>query len=248
MSGLDAGGYRVYPADPALSDWAAAALRVAEETTVDRALLRHGETWYPGVDALHNAPDGSVSGVPLGGGWRDDVDLPDHWHRAQLSMVYPGYPRQDVDESDGAHRYRIRRAAAHVDGLLPTGPERRRFLREPHGFILGLPLNSVQKAPLMVWPGSHLILQRAFRAAAQGRDVSQLDLTETYHLARREVFETIAPLPLRALPGQAMLLHRHLLHGVAPWGEIEAADSAPRIVAYFRPHLDAGPQGWLDLP
>jgi hypothetical protein len=47
-------------------------------------------------------------------------------HRAQVSVTYPGYPAPDPEESDAAHRFRRDRDAAHLDGLLPVGPEKRR--------------------------------------------------------------------------------------------------------------------------
>ena len=94
--------------------------------------------------------------------------MPKAWHPAQLSVIYPGYPRKDPDESEQAHRYRRLHDAAHVDGLLPVGPARRRHLREPHGFILGLPLNRVSASPLVVWEGSQQVMQGAFIKLYQG--------------------------------------------------------------------------------
>ena len=34
-----------------------------------------------------------------------------------------------------------------------------------------------------------------------------------------------------------MILHRHLIHGVAPWAEGAVAEPPGRMVAYFRPVL-----------
>lgn len=216
-------GYRVFGFDGAVSRWAAEALDVARTIASDpamrRANLRHGETWFVGVDALPNAPDGSIGQVPLDGPWNEHVDPRGSWHPAQLSIIYPGYPKQDPDESEAKHRYRIRRHAAHVDGLLPEGPARRRFLREPHAFILGIPLNRVQPSPLMVWPGSHQIMGPAFREIFGNKAPGQVDLTDGYQAARKMVFDRIEPVAVRAAPGQSVLLHRHLLHGVAPWSE-----------------------------
>lgn len=243
-------GFRVFPQDAAVLRWAEAAKRSAVDILSDpeicKANLRHGQTWFVGVDALPNPDDGSIGGVPLAGAWQAHVTLPPCWHRAQLSVVYPGYPEQDPDESDANHRYRIHRHAAHVDGLLPVGPERRRYLKEPHGFILGLPLNSTDAAPLMVYPGSHLIMQDAFQALLSGGDPTTIDLTDLYHAARRKVFDTIAPVPVHAEPGQAVLLHRHLLHGVAAWASTDHAPPEGRIIAYFRPQFDA--MTWITDP
>jgi hypothetical protein len=59
------------------------------------------------------------------------------WDRAQVSVCYPGYPKPMDGETDGQHRFRRDRDAAHVDGLLGLGQPKRRFLKEPHQFILG---------------------------------------------------------------------------------------------------------------
>jgi len=172
------------------------------------------------------------------------VAVPPTWHAAQLSVVFPGYPLQDANESDAAHRFRRNRDAAHVDGLLPEGPEKRRHLREPHGFIVGLPLNDVTASPLVVWRGSHVIMRAAFQRAFAGhdpKDWGDLDVTDVYQAARRTVFETCERIPLVATAGQALLLNRHLLHGVAPWNPAIAGDM--RMVAYFRPQISIA--DWL---
>ena len=237
-------GYTVFPYDDAVARWADAAAKVAKSVLAGDVERRHGGTWFVGVDALPNAPDGSVGGVPLGGTWMDHVTSPNAWHRAQLSVIFPGYPRQDPCESNAAQRYRRNRDAAHVDGLLPIGPKRRRYLREPHGFIAGLPLSDVGASPLVVWPGSHEIMQAAFADAFHGHRPSawaEIDLTKIYQSARRHVFETCSRVLVEAGPGQVILLDRHLLHGVAPWGA--ATEVSPRTIAYFRPQIDIG--HWL---
>ncbi len=242
-----AAGYILFPEDPAVLAWSVAAHRVAfdllSDETTRAAQLRHADTWFVGVDSLPNAEDGSVEGVPLSGPWQPHISEPDHWHPAQLSVVYPGYPGQDPEESDANHRFRVMRHAAHVDGLLPVGSERCRFLQEPHAFILGLPLNVSDAAPLMVWPGSQRIMGDAFRAAIGKDNPLTIDLTDVYHAARRQCFETIKPVPVPMMPGQSVLLHRHLLHGVAPWGDAVNAQQEGRIMAYFRPQFSS--QDWL---
>jgi hypothetical protein len=244
-------GFRLFGHDADVMAWAQAAHHAAcgelNSPAIRTAQIRHGGTWFVGVDTLPNAADGSVSGVSLRGPWQDQTPPPAAWHRAQVSVVYPGYPHQDAQESDANHRYRIVRFAAHVDGLLPVGPDKRRYLQEPHMFILGLPLNASDAAPLMVWPGSQRIMGDAFRAAIAGQDPAKVDLTEAYHAARRRCFRELTPEAVQMAPGQSVLLHRHLLHGVAPW---EARDTAPqegRMVAYFRPHY-ADSTHWLKAP
>lgn len=237
-------GFQVFPFDPGVAAWATAAERVGRTVLSKGGERRHGATWFVGVDALPNAPDGSVDGVPLAGAWLPYVDPPKTWHQAQLSVVLPGYPQKDPDESQMAHRYRQMRDAAHVDGLLPEGPERRRYLREPHGFILGLPLNDVSASPLVVWPGSQLMMRNAFQAAFSGHNPDtwhELDITGVYQSTRRSVFETCERVEVIAAPGQAILLDRHLVHGVAPWAKNAPGDM--RMIAYFRPQVT--PSQWL---
>lgn len=244
-------GYVVLPSDPATRRWAAAALEAARPSIEGRGAPRRcGGTWLAGVDLLPNAADGSVDGVPLAGPGPDLVAAlglrPAVWHRAQVSVTWPGYPRPDAGESAGAARYRLRRDAAHVDGLLPEGDARRRHLREPHAFVLGLPLTPAraEAAPLVVWPGSHRRLGAAFaaaRAAAPGLPLGEIDLTDIYTATRREVFDTCPRVPVTAPPGAAIVLHRHMLHGIAPW--TAPPDAAWRAVAYFRPELP-DPEAW----
>lgn len=240
-------GYAVFATDPCVLSWATAAHEVACGVAADpvtrAANLRHGETWFVGVDVLPNGADGSIGSVPLSGPWNAFVKQPAVWHPAQLSIVFSGYPQQDPSESDANHRYRINRHAAHVDGLLPIGPARRRFLQEPHAFILGLPLNLSDASPLMIWPGSHRIMGAAFRDVIGQADPTKIDLTDEYQKARRHVFEAIAPISIIAQPGQSILLHRHLLHGVAPWADSVAAPPEGRMIAYFRPQFSASE--WL---
>ena len=236
-------GFAVFGPDPRVLAWAQAALAL----DVDPGPWRHGGTWAVGLDALPNAADGSVGGVPLCGDWETLVMAPETWHRAQLSTTRPGYPGRDADESDAAHRFRRDRDAAHVEGLLPVGPDRRRFLREPHAFILGLPLTPAAVSPLVVWPGSHRIMGRAFAQAFAGvaaDALDRVDLTETYQQARRSCFDSCARRMIPLMPGQAVVLHRHLLHGVAPWAP--DAQQPERIVAYFRPQTT--PAAWAMLP
>ncbi len=250
MVGAQTGdGFRIYAHDDAVLNWShtvhQVAMKLCQDPEIRTANLRHAATWFVGVDELPNDEDGSVSGVPLAGSWTSDVHAQPHWHRAQISIVYPGYPQQDADESDANHRYRITRKAAHVDGLLPIGPTRRRFLREPHAFIVGLPLNVSDASPLVVWPGSHVVMGDAFRAGIAGGDPAAIDLTDIYQAARRAVFDQIDPVQVHAEPGQAILLHRHLLHGVDVWHPSAIAPPEGRMIAYFRPEFSAAE--WLAL-
>ncbi|WP_085311415.1 hypothetical protein [Planktotalea arctica] len=242
-------GFHVFERDARVLKWASAAADVARKVAQDPAMraqwLRHQETWFVGVDALPNATDGAIANVPLAGPWEAQITPPRAWHKAQLSVVYEGYPLQDAGESDANHRFRIKRYAAHVDGILLE--QGRRFLREPHAFVLGLPLGDSCASPLVVWPSSHVMMRASLRRAIGAAEPASIDLTDAYKAARAEVFAQIEPVEINARMGQSMLLHRHLLHGVAPW---KAADTAPpegRMVAYFRPQFEQV-SDWLTQP
>ena len=254
-------GWVRFPYDAGVAMWAASALPAAWAAVAapeNRDWLRCGGTWFAGVNVLQGGPYGaSAGGRPVTGvvvdflaealGWT----RPD-WGPGQVSVCYPGYPQPMPGEAPPAFRYRQRRDAAHVDGLLPEGPTRRRHLREHHAFILGLPLTEVDPgaSPLVVWSGSHEVLRAAFRQAVGQTPPEawgELDLTDIYDAARRRVFETCPRVLLPARPGEATLLHRLTLHGVAPWADSATAGPDGRMIAYFRPELDC-PRDWLDLP
>ncbi len=233
---------RILGPDPAIAAWARAALPLAEAALAG-AERRAGGTWTVGLDLLDNDAAGTVAGVPLP--WHALGLAPEPLHRAQLSTIHPGYPRPDTDEPASANAYRLTRDAAHLDGLLPIGPARRRMVKEPHAWILGLPLTDSPAAPLVVWPGSAAILRAALLAALTPHPPetwADIDVTEAYIAARRHVFATCARVELPVARGQATLLHRLCLHGVAPWGD--SAETASRIIAYFRPQR-ASVQDWL---
>lgn len=253
-------GFLHFPGEQAVEAWALHARGFGAAAARDPAQahwLRCGGTWFVGVDALPNDAQGRVGGGPqLRGKAMDfitqELGLSLPLHRAQVSICYPGYPQPSAEESAAAYQFRLKRDAAHVDGLLAEGPEKRRYVKEPHAYILGLPLTrqSVTAAPLVVWEGSHLIMREMFRQAFAGHAPEQwhaVDVTEPYQAARREVFATCRRIELAANPGEATLLHRHLLHGVAPWGETATAPDDGRMIAYFRPEAEH-PADWLNAP
>lgn len=257
-------GWARLPESPTLSAWAAAVAPHAQRLmAAPDADWRCGRTWFAGVNVLDNAPDGSVPALgapPLLDTLADDLRqaLPEAHpialDRAQLSAVRPGYPRQDPGESDAAHRFRRNRDAAHVDGLLragASGTERRPA--ERHGFVLGVGVSgcgAAGRSPLVIWEGSHALMRMALRrrlAAAAPAHWAETDVGEAYRAARRTAFETLRRVEIDAAPGEAYLLHRLALHGVAPW---RAAAEAPRVIAYFRPDPMGGddPSWWLEAP
>lgn len=243
-------GWQRFAAERGVADWAAAALASLKGRAL--ADLRLGGTWDVGLEALPNDTAGAVAGVSLRGEaiaaartLGGDAAL----HRAQVSTVLPGYPQPSPDESAAAFAFRRDRDSAHVDGILPVGPARRRMVQEPHAWILGLPLTDCGEgaSPLVVWDGSHRIMGRALAGAldplAEG-DRPFADVTEVYQAARREVFSTCQRIVLHTRPGEAVLLHRHALHGISPWAEGAEAPPEGRIIAYFRP-LSPSVGEWL---
>jgi hypothetical protein len=254
-------GWCRFDLDAALLAWVDAALPAARACVDDprhARWLRYQGTWFAGVNALPNDDRGAVGGSgPLGG---DAIEFIARelglegfaWDRAQVSICYPGYPLPMAGESDALLRYRRDRDAAHVDGLLREGPARRRFLREFHGFILGIPMVEFDAgaSPFVVWEGSQEFVRDAFRerfagiAAERWRDE---DVTEAYHAARERVFESCRRVEIHARPGEAFLAHRLSLHGMAPWREAADAGADGRMIVYFRP-ATCGPFEWLNNP
>lgn len=245
-------GWCRFPFDPALDHWRESSLEAARKTVKDpenECWFRYGRTWFVGVHVLPNDTEGAVPGGPVLTGeavdfarslWGDDGL---RFDRAQISVCYPGYPKRWEAESEGVHAFRVNRSAAHLDGLLHEGPDRRRYMRQFHQFVLGIPMVSVsgQASPFVIWEGSHLIMQEMLKRAFDGipsEDWHEVDLTEAYQLARRQVFETCQRLEIQAAPGEAYMTHPHLIHGMAPWGEDGQAGPDGRMIAYFRPETE----------
>lgn len=248
--GTGATGWRRIGPHPAIAAWAEAARGPAAAGVTASADWRCGGTWCVGLEALPNAQDGSVGGVALP--W-DVLGLhPQPLHRAQVSTTRAGYPQPSPTETEAAFRFRRDRDSAHLDGLLASGAAKRRYVKEPHGWILGLPLNAAdaQAAPLVVWEGSHRILQEALMQVLAAHDPAtwgEVDITDAYTAARKRVFDTCRRVALPGRVGEAVILHRLLIHGVAPWGDGAGADEPGRMVAYFRPELPSVAD-WLRLP
>jgi hypothetical protein len=234
-------GWSIIGPDTRIAQWAQAAYPAARAAIAARPdEWRCGGTWHAGVDVLPNGPDGAMNGVAFP--WEALPVDPQPLHAGQVSVIRAGYPQRWTDETEAAFGYRLRRDAAHVDGILPMGVTRQRMIREPHGWILGLPLNtcSPDAAPLVVWEGSQDLMRAALLAACSGtpeQDWDQVDLTLPYQAARKRVFAECTRRALPACPGQATLVHRLCLHGMAPWGVDAKAPPEGRMIAYFRPML-----------
>lgn len=251
---LGPAGWARFAAEPATLAWAEAAAAAAARALRDPGearWYRHGRTWFVGVDSLPNAADGRLAGgPPLAGAAVAASGWTGPWHRAQLSVVFPGYPGRDPGESEAAHRFRRERDAAHVDGILAEGEGRRRHVREPHAFVLGIGLTAADRgaSPLVVWEGSHAVMREGLAAAIRGADPGRegdADVTRAYGEARRRAFETCRRTEVPLRPGEAVLLHRLLLHGTAPWAEGAAAGPGGRATAWFRPPMPGGVAAWL---
>jgi hypothetical protein len=254
-------GWCRFEHDPALLEWTIRALPHARAAVVAKEnarWLRCGGTWFVGVNALPNDTAGAVGDSgPLAGSAvefiRGAAELVSfHWDAAQISVCYPGYPQTSENESISAYRFRLEKDAAHVDGLLPVGAQRRRHLQEYHGFILGIPLVefSADASPLVAWEGSHEIIREAFRnrfAGLSPRQWANEDVTDVYQEARRRVLAQCPRKVIHAHPGEAFLVHRLAVHGVVPWQDNATAGSDGRIICYFRPET-GGPEHWLEAP
>lgn len=245
---VDPGWQKIGP-DPAILAWAKAARKAALDilsTTTEP--WRCGGTWFVGVDALPNGPDGAINGMPFP--WQALPLTPEPLHPAQLSVIGQGYPQPSPQETPAAFAFRRDRDAAHLDGLLSTGPDKRRMIKEPHAWILGLPLNESTASPLTVWEGSAEILRAALLQALSPHPPQtwgEIDITEAYQSARREVFANCRRVELATKPGEATLIHRLTLHGVAPWKPVDTAPPEGRMIAYLRPQFATVHQ-WLSPP
>jgi hypothetical protein len=254
-------GWMHFPVEPSVLTWSTEARKAAlariQDPEEQAKWLQCEGTWFVGVDTLPNDEDGAVgqAGPLTGAAMAMATELYGALplHPGQVSVTYPGYPKPRQGENEAAFRYRLRRDAAHVDGLLPVGEDRRRMLRERHAYILGLPLTPTGPgaSPFVIWEGSHKIMQAMFTEHLNRWPEDtwpRIDLTDAYQAARRKVFEECPRIEITAQPGEAYLVHRLALHGVAPWARGAQAPREGRMIAYFRPELPAGSRNWLDLP
>lgn len=254
-------GWCQFPHDDHLLNWVKHAKEPARATVAALKFshwLRCGRTWFVGVNALPNNASGAVpAGVPLQGYAVDFIE--EHlcsprisWDAAQVSVCYPGYPLPMENESSNAYQYRLNKDAAHVDGLLPEGPDRRRHLREWHRFILGIPIVEFSRdaAPFVVWEGSHHIVRRVLGARLADSPPTcwgEEDITAAYNEARAEVFSNCVRREIWVPPGEAFLAHRLCLHGIAPWSPTATATADGRMICYFRPEYATAAE-WLAEP
>ena len=254
-------GWVTLPSDPVLAQWIQATLPAAKATLADpknKQWYRYQNTWFAGVNVLPNDSAGKVAGgLALQGQALEFI----HSHvsqreyqldAAQISVCYPGYPQPMPSESEAAYRFRRDRDAAHLDGLIPVGNDRRRYLQEHHAFILGIPMVAFSEdaSPLVIWEGSHEVIRSRLQQELENlpaENWNTVDLTDVYQQVRKEIFDHCERTTVHALPGEAIVMHRLAIHGVAPWKEGAWCDDIGRMICYFRPLL-ADPAHWLMDP
>ena len=254
-------GWLHFKFDPNLLKWVNHALPYAREAVAapeNAAWLRCGGTWFVGVGLLPNDLQGRVeNSEPICG---EAVSFLEQNYsfagfeldRAQISVCYPGYPKPSTSESDSAYRYRQNRDAAHIDGLLAIGTNRRRHLKEPHAYVLGIPMTDfcADASPPVIWESSHQIARARFRKFFSDIPPGkwpEVDVTDVYQTLRREIFEQCPRKLLRIKRGESFLVHRLALHGITPWGETATAGPDGRMICYFRPKF-RNPEDWLCAP
>ena len=255
-------GWHRLPPTASLLAWSKAHLASAQacmSNPKNKHWWRYQNTWFAGVNVLENDAAGAVGDKPslpqdllqeLANYCLAETNTLD---QGQVSALYPGYPQVDLQQSEAANHFRQQHYAAHLDGLVPLGPTRRRFLTEQHSFILGISLTEhpANAAPLMVWPNSHQRIQAWLKSTLEDKSPTswdQLDLTDEYQQLRKQILDDTEPHALHLAKGEAYVVHRHLLHGMGHW-PTDLADPLQqgRIIAYFRPCWHQ-PKDWLTAP
>ncbi len=228
--------------------------------------FRSGSTWFVGTNFLDNNSQGKIGNRQLSKKIIDNISnyfgtKIQYWDKGQVSICWPGYPKKDTLESEKSFNFRIKRFASHIDGIIPLGLQKRRFAKEYHAFILGLPImnNFKNNASLVVWEGSHKIFRNFFRNIYDGvssNKISDTDITELYNECRNKVFTKCNVKKIVPNFKQPYLLDRHLLHGIDQWKDPNSGSYAiknkhlvnnlsnGRIVVYFRP-VFSDPYDWI---
>ena len=236
-----------------VSHWAAAARPAAAAAARDPAKahwLRCGGTWFVGVDALPNDAQGRVGERPAARRCRHGLHPRRTWHfpcrctarRSRSATPAIRSPRRE--ESEAAFSFRLKRDAAHVDGLLAEGPEQ---APHPEGAARLYPRPDADRAirrrstAYRVGGLASASMRDMFEKAARRPCAGDLARHRPHRRlsggAPRRSSPPAGGSRLPSAPGEAVLLHRHLLHGVAPWGEVPTASADGRMIAYFRPEF-----------
>ena len=198
-------GWCRFAEDAAVRAWAEAALpaaRVAMHDPAQAHWWQCEDTWFVGVDALDNDARGAVAGGPSLCGAPVSVISEmfgvacPRCTRHRFRWCGKGIPSRA--------RARVRRRSAIACAgtrrmwmaFAPKGAARRRRIAEPHMFILGLPLTGCRAGGLPRWCFGKAVTRSCAPVFAtaladhKAEDWGQVDITEAYVAARREVFET----------------------------------------------------------
>ncbi len=252
-------GYCRFARDERLVSWIDSISSAAEAILADPAhshWWRCGGTWFAGVNILDNDAQGKYrDSLPLQGAAFDFMQshiLPhiprcNILDRAQISVCTFGYPQKDSNDNDEiGYNFRKNRDAAHLDGLLKEN--NLRFLREYHGYILGIGLNDVDEdsAPVVIYEKSHLYIKEWLSSHFKNTNEpwDNIDLTESYKTIRHEILQSCKRICLPLKKGEALLLHRFSIHGTSPW---LSSATIPRKLAFFRP-ITTNRKKWLQAP
>ena len=251
-------GWCSFPSDEGIRNWVSHTLPVTKgivNSAENSHWMRYQNTWFAGVNVLTNDAEGRVTDGPrLQGNITEFIYnilhlKTDNLDKGQISVCFAGYPKPMQAETEATFRYRLNRDAAHLDGLLAVGLQRRRYLREPHSYILAIPLVESPKdaAPFVVWEKSHEIIKQEFQKIYNSIRQDQwhdIDVTQAYQEMRKHIFEHCRRVAISVSPGETYLVHRHCLHGMAPWPKTIPNTADGRMICYFRPHsIDI--QSWL---
>ena len=98
--------------------------------------------------------------------------------------------------------------------------------------------------------GSHLNRRATFADLFRDhapRHWPDIDVAADCQEARRTALETCRRIEPPSSPGEAVLLHRHLLHGLTPWAEGVEGSPDGRMLTYFRPEFPRLAD-WLSAP
>jgi len=241
-------GWIKFEFDHRVVRWAKAAnskinLKLKNKEILKNNLTCQG-TWFVGVDALDNDPGGALGKISLSGPFKSLMKSfkTSGLHSAQVSIIFEGYPKPRDQESESSFNFRLKRDAAHVDGLIADFPGGPRKLKEPHAYVLGIPINQAPKgaSPIVVWEGSHHLISQALKRLFLNRDPGEwkdLDVREVYLQTRKTVFEKCKRRVLHANLGESYMIHRLCVHGISPWNSSVKNFPEGRKIAYFRPEL-----------
>ena len=159
LSDFEHKGWVKFKFDERVVRWANAAnskliSKLKNKEIFDNNLTCQG-TWFVGVDALENGTDGALGEISLSGPFESLMKHTEArgLHAAQVSIIFEGYPKPRDQESESSFNFRLKRDAAHVDGLIADFPGGPRKLKEPHAYVLGIPLNQAPKgaSPVVGW-------------------------------------------------------------------------------------------------